>query len=69
MFGKPLVVIECGAGTAVNTVRVFSEHLQKRRNARLIRINPRDPEGPEGTISIPFGALDAIRKISNILKV
>jgi hypothetical protein len=38
-------------------------------NGSLIRINPRDADGPEGTISIPMGALEALTMINqkNIL--
>lgn len=63
-----LVIIEIGAGTAVPSVRSASERLQ-RAGANLIRINPRESEGPSGTISIEMGALEALTKIAahNIL--
>lgn len=54
-----IVIIEVGAGKAIPTVRNMSE----RVNGHLIRINPVDAKGPEGTISIKLGALDAIEKI------
>ena len=54
-----LVVVECGAGDAIPTVRRMSENLQ-RAGADLIRINPREPNGPHGTISLPVGALEAL---------
>lgn len=38
----PLCVIECGAGTAIPTVRSFSEDVARR--GALVRINPREPE-------------------------
>ena len=57
--GKRLVVIECGAGLAVPTVRRHCESA----GGTLIRINPRDPQGPPGSISIPVGALEALRGI------
>lgn len=60
---SPLVIIEMGAGQAIPTVRLESE----RHNAKLIRINPRDSDGPEGTISIPLGALDALHQIEEQL--
>ncbi len=56
---KNIVIIELGAGKAIPTVRNLSE----RVNRNLIRINPVDAIGPEGTISIKLGALDAIEKI------
>jgi len=62
-----LVVIEIGAGTAVPTVRRQTEFLMQRRFAKLIRINPRESQGPEGTISIPCGGLEALQKIDELL--
>jgi NAD-dependent SIR2 family protein deacetylase len=57
--GPGLVVVEMGAGTAVPTVRWESEcHL--RAGATLIRINPRESQGPPGTLSLPMGARDAV---------
>ncbi len=57
-----LAIVEMGAGTAIPSVRRLSEGLQKR-GATLIRINPREAEGPPGTISIPMGALQGLRAI------
>ena len=57
-----LVVIELGAGTAIPTVR-----WQCEQQGRLIRINPSDPEAPEGAISIPLGALEALSLIEALL--
>ncbi len=53
-----LTIIECGAGTAIPTVRDFGERLQ-RAGATLVRINVRESQGPRGTISITLGARDA----------
>lgn len=61
-----LVVIEFGAGSAVPTVRNMSERLQKA-GADLIRVNPRESEGPPGTIGLQIGALEALTKISALL--
>lgn len=58
-----LVVIECGAGLAVPTVRLFSERLARAARCRLIRINLREPEAPAGQIELPMGALDALRAL------
>ncbi|OJW22072.1 MAG: NAD-dependent protein deacetylase [Planctomycetales bacterium 71-10] len=60
-----LVIVECGAGTAVPTVRRFCERLLAIPGATLVRINPREPEGPAGTISIATGALEAMRSINS----
>lgn len=59
----PIVVIELGAGSAVPTVRRFSEGLQRARAATLIRLNPREPGGPSGTISLPLPGLVGLRKL------
>lgn len=62
-----LVVIEIGAGTAVPTVRLTSEHLARRPGVTLIRINPREPECPPGGISLPGAALETLAAIDAIL--
>lgn len=58
--GAPLVIIECGAGTAVPTVRLTCEEVAGQFGATLIRINPREPETPSGQVSLPMGAFDAL---------
>lgn len=60
-----IVIIEIGAGKDVATVRNFSNDVMNQYNASLIRINPRDYDGEEGTISIPLGAQEALEKIFN----
>jgi NAD-dependent SIR2 family protein deacetylase len=62
--GKRVVVIELGAGTAIPTVRYECE----RRGHILIRINPRDSDTPQGSISVPLGALDTLTKMNERLK-
>lgn len=62
-----LVVVEIGAGTAVPTVRLTSEHLARRDGARLVRINPREPRAPEGTLGIRLPGLRAIEEIDRRL--
>lgn len=59
----PMVVIECGAGRAVPTVRNLGEWVAARFGASLIRINLREPEGPKGTLSIAMPALRALQHI------
>jgi hypothetical protein len=61
--GKALVVIELGAGSAVPTVRRFSEAVARSLGGTLIRINPREPEVPLGAIGLSLGALDGLRAI------
>ena len=58
-----IVVIEIGAGTAVPTIRHISENLVSSANAKLIRINPRDYNVPQGQISVKSGGLEALEHI------
>ncbi len=58
-----MVVIECGAGTAIPTVRRFAESVVAQFDATLIRINVREPEVPRGQIGLQLGALDGLRRI------
>ena len=62
--GKKLAIIECGAGTAVPTVRLTCENLVQRYGATLIRINPREPNVPPGEISIPLPAGEALDRLA-----
>jgi NAD-dependent SIR2 family protein deacetylase len=62
-----LAVIECGAGLAIPTVRLFCERLAHASHGRLIRINVREPEVPDGEIGLAMGALDALRAIAERL--
>ncbi len=58
-----LAIVELGAGKAVPSVRLKSQSIARRKNATLIRINPRDSDIKDEGISIPLGALDGISKI------
>ena len=75
--GDRLVVVECGAGSAVPTVRWQSEQLVSMLGGALVRINTREPDVPArpgrqiGTaaaggdgIGISLGALEALRAIA-----
>jgi NAD-dependent SIR2 family protein deacetylase len=64
VVGPRLVVVECGAGTAIPTVRGLGEQLA-RAGATLVRINVREPQ--DATISIATGALDALRAIEQAI--
>lgn len=64
--GHRLVVVESGAGTALPTIRRIGEQLADRHGATLVRINPREPQGPAGTISIADGARDTLRAIDEV---
>ena len=60
---KRLVILEFGAGEAVPTVRIFSEHVAQLPLCTLIRINPRDTKIPNGAISLAMSAKEAIEKL------
>ncbi|WP_426193845.1 SIR2 family NAD-dependent protein deacylase [Massilia sp. DWR3-1-1] len=62
------LVIEIGAGTAVPTVRHFSERMWRRHGASLVRINMREAgvEGGHG-VGLALAALDALRAIDRVL--
>ncbi len=58
--GLRVVVIEIGAGTHVPTVRYQSEIVAHQFRSPFIRINPRESEGPPGTLGLAMGGLQAI---------
>jgi NAD-dependent SIR2 family protein deacetylase len=64
---SPLVIIECGAGTAIPTVRRFCEEAADFTGRSLIRINLREPEVPEGHLGLAMGALEGLRDIDKRL--
>ena len=61
--GKRLVVLEFGAGTAIPTIRRFSEEMSARPEASLIRVNPRESAVPPEALAFPLGALEAIEQL------
>jgi NAD-dependent SIR2 family protein deacetylase len=63
----PLVVIELGAGTAIPTIRMISERLGRRPGARLVRVNPREPDVPPPHLSLVAGALEGIAGVDRAL--
>jgi len=65
--GKRLAIVECGAGTAIPTIRRLCEHVAITHRGRLIRINLRDPQAPAGGIGLASGALAALRAIDELL--
>ena len=67
LAGRRLVVVECGAGQAVPTVRWQCEQVAARYEAPLVRINPREPQGPTGTISIAAGAQETLGAIDALI--
>lgn len=70
--GVKLVVVECGAGKSVPTIRRASEALAQRHKGTLIRINVRDhdvppPHPPGQSIGLPLAALEALQAIDDRL--
>ena len=59
---RGLLVIECGAGTAVPTVRHMSETLV-RSGAKLLRINVRESQVPRGQLGLALGALEGLQSV------
>lgn len=59
--GASLAIVELGAGTAVPTVRNFSERVAREFGVPLIRINPREADGT--VIGIKLGAFEALKQI------
>jgi NAD-dependent SIR2 family protein deacetylase len=63
LSGRRVAVVECGAGTAVPTVRRTSEVVARIFEGTLVRINARESSGPSGAIPIPAGAREALAAI------
>lgn len=68
LAGKRVVAVECGAGTAIPSVRRTCESVVRGGGGTLIRINPREAHGPSGTISLAMGALEGLRGIQGALE-
>jgi NAD-dependent SIR2 family protein deacetylase len=63
-----LAVVECGAGTAIPSVRRFCERAAATSRGTLIRINVREPQVPAGGLSLPLRALEALSGIAEELE-
>jgi len=59
-----LVVVECGAGTAISTVRSTCE----RAGGTLVRINPREPQIRGEGLSLAIGAAEALERIDELVR-
>jgi NAD-dependent SIR2 family protein deacetylase len=57
-----IAVVECGAGTAIPSVRSFARNIADMQGT-LIRINPREPQVPVQHVGLAVGALEAIRAL------
>ncbi len=63
------VVIELGAGTAIPSVRNFSQRAVQRHGGQLIRINPRDWQVKEAHgIGLATQALDGLMALAALLE-
>jgi hypothetical protein len=67
LSSERMVMIECGAGTSIPTVRNHCEALM-RMGATLIRINLREPETPSRGIGVRLGALAALEALDARLR-
>jgi NAD-dependent SIR2 family protein deacetylase len=66
------IIIEIGAGTAISTVRHFSEQLTLNTpGARLVRINVREPEWPQAlegrAVALGLPALEALGEVGRAM--
>lgn len=62
------VVIELGAGTAIPSVRHFSQRVLHQHGGRLVRINPREPQvAGARDAGIAMGALEGLRAIAEAM--
>jgi NAD-dependent SIR2 family protein deacetylase len=67
---KKPVIIELGAGTAIPTVRLFSENVCRRVGGYLVRINVREPQVPrEDDVGLAMGAHEALNAIVSHLGI
>jgi NAD-dependent SIR2 family protein deacetylase len=65
--GAVVAVIEVGAGSAIPTVRCFSERIAAQNAGALIRVNPREYDGARGAIVLPLAAAEAIAALAQNL--
>ena len=64
---KP-VIVELGAGTAIPTVRRFSEGAAQRFGGHLVRINLREPQVPRPQdVGLALGAQDGLQALATTL--
>jgi NAD-dependent SIR2 family protein deacetylase len=63
------VVVELGAGTAIPSVRRFSERIVRRFGGRLVRINPREFAVPTRLdVGLAAGAAHALAGIDRVMQ-
>ena len=68
---KRLVVVECGAGLAIPTVRCEGEDAVEGagEGSCLVRVNPTNCKVPaERAVGLPFGAVDGLTRLDAALR-
>ena len=68
LSGARLVVVECGAGTAIPSVRNLCDYVANQCRGTLIRLNIREPHVPAGEVGLALGALEGLRTIDDRLE-
>ncbi|HEY8521824.1 MAG TPA: Sir2 family NAD-dependent protein deacetylase [Gammaproteobacteria bacterium] len=66
--GRRVLIVECGAGTAVAAIRYAGERIAEQLGATLVRINPEAGMEPDGVVPVPLGALEALRRIERAMR-
>lgn len=62
------MIVAAGAGTAIPSVRRFSQRVLSNPAARLIRINPRESQvSSSQAVGLPLGAVAGLFEIKNAL--
>ena len=65
-----VVVVELGAGTAIPSVRHFSQRISRQYHAPIIRINPGESDvRGDRDVGIALGALDGLRGVGKLLEM
>ncbi len=64
--GRRIVVIEMGAGEAIPTIRKISERIGRKKNATVLRINPREPAISKPHMTMSCGALAGLKQIDEL---
>jgi NAD-dependent SIR2 family protein deacetylase len=63
---RKVVIVECGAGVEIPSVRERSEEVAEEVNGTLVRINPNHADIPAGHLSIACGAREALEGIAQV---
>eukprot|EP00929_Paragymnodinium_shiwhaense_P022990 TRINITY_DN14506_c0_g1_i3.p1 TRINITY_DN14506_c0_g1~~TRINITY_DN14506_c0_g1_i3.p1 ORF type:complete len:499 (+),score=101.05 TRINITY_DN14506_c0_g1_i3:208-1497(+) len=69
--GKRLVVVECGGGMAIPTVRCEGEDAVENagEGSMLIRLNPSDCKVPnDRAVGLPFGAAEGLKRLGEAMQ-